>query len=84
ETLTKSFGEVQSVLDLNRRLIQQANDNHRSKIPRNLATNVELIRELMPIFLKSSAFTPISLRVSPTLSNSGDMWPEMPPRGLNP
>ncbi|GFP95841.1 protein early flowering 4, partial [Phtheirospermum japonicum] len=46
ETLTKSFREVQSVLDLNRRLIQQANDNHRSKIPRNLATNVELIREI--------------------------------------
>ncbi|GFP80596.1 protein early flowering 4 [Phtheirospermum japonicum] len=46
ETLTKSFREVQSVLDLNRRLIQQANDNHRSKIPRNLAMNVELIREI--------------------------------------
>ncbi|GFP80255.1 protein early flowering 4, partial [Phtheirospermum japonicum] len=46
ETLTKSFREVQSVLDLNRRLIQQANDNHRSKIPRNLDMNVELIREI--------------------------------------
>ncbi|GFQ06234.1 protein early flowering 4, partial [Phtheirospermum japonicum] len=45
-TLTKRFREVQSVLDLNRRLIQQANDNHRSKIPRNPATNVELIREI--------------------------------------
>ncbi|GFQ06950.1 protein early flowering 4, partial [Phtheirospermum japonicum] len=46
ETLTKSFREVQSVLDLNRRLIQQANENHRSKIPRNLATSVELFREI--------------------------------------
>ncbi|KAL3649147.1 hypothetical protein CASFOL_005550 [Castilleja foliolosa] len=46
ETLTKSFREVQSVLDHNRRLIQQVNDNHRSKTPRNLAMNVELIREI--------------------------------------
>ncbi|KAL3633598.1 hypothetical protein CASFOL_022360 [Castilleja foliolosa] len=46
ETLTKSYGEVQSVLDHNRRLIQQVNDNHRSKNPRNLAMNVELIREI--------------------------------------
>ncbi|KAL0454793.1 UNVERIFIED_CONTAM: protein EARLY FLOWERING 4 [Sesamum latifolium] len=33
EILSKSFKEVQSVLDHNRRLIQQVNDNHRSKIP---------------------------------------------------
>lgn len=46
ETLTKSFGEVQSVLDRNRRLIQQVNDNHRSKIPDNLAKNVALICEI--------------------------------------
>ncbi|GFP84294.1 protein early flowering 4, partial [Phtheirospermum japonicum] len=53
ETLTKSFREVQSVLDLNRRLIQQVNDNHRSKIPRNLATNVELIREINAKYFRS-------------------------------
>lgn len=46
ETLSKSFSEVQSVLDHNRRLIQQVNDNHRSKIPHNLAENVSLIREI--------------------------------------
>ncbi|GFQ07163.1 protein early flowering 4, partial [Phtheirospermum japonicum] len=46
ETITNCFREVQPVLDLNRRLIQQANDNHRSKIPRNLATNIEWIREI--------------------------------------
>ncbi|KAG8371499.1 hypothetical protein BUALT_Bualt13G0094000 [Buddleja alternifolia] len=46
ETLSKSFKEVQSVLDHNRRLIQQVNDNHRSKIPRNMTKNVELIREI--------------------------------------
>ncbi|KAK4483085.1 hypothetical protein RD792_010262 [Penstemon davidsonii] len=46
EILSKSFKEVQSVLDRNRRLIQQVNDNHQSMIPRNLAKNVELIREI--------------------------------------
>ncbi|KAL7081993.1 hypothetical protein ACP275_14G073200 [Erythranthe tilingii] len=46
EILSKSFAEVQSVLDRNRRLIRQVNDNHRSKIPHNLAVNVKLIREI--------------------------------------
>lgn len=46
ETLSKSFREVQSLLDRNRRLIQQVNDNHRSKIPHNLARNVDLICEI--------------------------------------
>ncbi|KAI3461658.1 hypothetical protein Pfo_018321 [Paulownia fortunei] len=46
ETLSKSFREVQLVLDHNRRLIQRANDNHRSRIPDNLAKNVDLIREI--------------------------------------
>ncbi|KAL7124742.1 hypothetical protein ABFS83_14G069600 [Erythranthe nasuta] len=46
ETLSKSFAEVQSVLDRNRRLIRQVNDNHRSKFPHNLAVNVKLIREI--------------------------------------
>ncbi|PIN25451.1 hypothetical protein CDL12_01802 [Handroanthus impetiginosus] len=46
ETLSKSIKEVQSVLDHNRCLIQQVNDNHRSKIPDNLAKNVDLIREI--------------------------------------
>lgn len=46
ETLSKSFREVQSLLDRNRRLIQQVNDNHRSKVPHNLARNVDLICEI--------------------------------------
>ncbi|KAH6765692.1 EARLY FLOWERING-like protein [Perilla frutescens var. hirtella] len=46
ETLSRSFREVQSVLDRNRRLIQQVNDNHRSKMPHNLAKNVDLISEI--------------------------------------
>lgn len=46
EALSKIFREVQSVLDHNRRLIQQVNENHRSKIPHNLAKNVHLICEI--------------------------------------
>lgn len=46
ETLSRSFGQVQSVLDQNRALIQQANDNHRSRVPDNLSKNVVLIRDI--------------------------------------
>ncbi|KAG5253815.1 protein ELF [Salix suchowensis] len=46
DTLSKSFKQVQSVLDHNRDLIQQVNSNHRSKIPDNLVKNVSLIREI--------------------------------------
>jgi hypothetical protein len=46
DTLSKSFKQVQSVLDHNRDLIQQVNANHQSKIPDNLVKNVSLIREI--------------------------------------
>ncbi|GFQ05522.1 protein early flowering 4, partial [Phtheirospermum japonicum] len=84
ETITKSFREVQPVLDLNRRLIQQANDKHRSKIPVTWPRTSNGFVKLKPILPNSSAFTPISPRVSPASSSSGDLWPEMSPRGLNP
>jgi len=45
-TLSDSFRRVQSVLDQNRVLIQQVNENHQSKIPDNLAKNVTLIQEI--------------------------------------
>ncbi|XP_027161650.1 protein EARLY FLOWERING 4-like [Coffea eugenioides] len=45
-TFTDSFQQVQSVLDRNRVLIQQVNDNHRSKIHDNLVKNVSLIQEI--------------------------------------
>lgn len=41
-----SFQQVQSVLDRNRVLIQQVNDNHQSKIHDNLVQNVSLINEI--------------------------------------
>ncbi|CAI9295891.1 unnamed protein product [Lactuca saligna] len=43
---TDSFREVQSVLDRNRALIQQVNENHRSKIHENMVKNVALIQEI--------------------------------------
>lgn len=46
EALSKNFRDVQSVLDQNRILIQQVNDNHQSKIHDNLVKNVALIREI--------------------------------------
>ncbi|KAI5675000.1 hypothetical protein M9H77_05950 [Catharanthus roseus] len=46
QTLSKSFKEVQSVLDQNRALIQQVNENHQSKIPDNMVKNVALIKEI--------------------------------------
>ncbi|XP_031264188.1 protein EARLY FLOWERING 4-like [Pistacia vera] len=45
-TFNHSFKQVQSVLDRNRVLIQQVNDNHQSKVPDNMAKNVALIQEL--------------------------------------
>ncbi|CAN4101044.1 unnamed protein product [Withania somnifera] len=46
EIITKCFREVQSLLDQNRVLIQQVNENHQSKLPDNLAKNVALIRDI--------------------------------------
>ncbi|XP_043724357.1 protein EARLY FLOWERING 4 [Telopea speciosissima] len=46
KTFSESFRKIQSVLDQNRLLIQQVNENHQSKIPDNLAKNVGLIREI--------------------------------------
>nr|GMD22288.1 protein EARLY FLOWERING 4-like [Ipomoea batatas] len=46
ETLSKSFRDVQTVLDQNRNLIQQVNENHQSKLPDNISRNVDLIREI--------------------------------------
>lgn len=43
---TDSFRQVQSVLDRNRVLIQQVNENHQSKIHENMVKNVALIQEI--------------------------------------
>ncbi|XP_050210122.1 protein EARLY FLOWERING 4 [Mercurialis annua] len=41
-----TFRQVQSVLDRNRSLIQQVNENHQSRIADNMVKNVALIQEL--------------------------------------
>ena len=46
QTFQKSFVQVQDILDQNRLLINEINQNHESKIPDNLNRNVGLIREL--------------------------------------
>lgn len=46
QTFQKSFVEVQDILDQNRVLISEINQNHETKIPDNLSRNVGLIREL--------------------------------------
>lgn len=46
QTFRKSFGQVQDILDQNRLLINEINQNHESKVPDNLTRNVGLIKEL--------------------------------------
>lgn len=46
QTFHKSFVQVQSILDQNRVLISEINQNHESRAPDSLTRNVGLIREL--------------------------------------
>ncbi|XP_020256800.1 protein ELF4-LIKE 4-like [Asparagus officinalis] len=46
QSFHKNFVQVQSILDKNRLLINEINQNHDSKVPDNLSRNVGLIREL--------------------------------------
>ncbi|KAK2358614.1 protein ELF4-LIKE [Trifolium repens] len=46
QTFQKSFVQVQNILDQNRVLINEINQNHESKVPDNLSRNVGLIKEL--------------------------------------
>ncbi|XP_068315386.1 protein EARLY FLOWERING 4-like [Pyrus communis] len=46
DQFNRRFSEVQSLLDRNRSLIQQVNDNHRSRVADNMVKNVALIQEI--------------------------------------
>eukprot|EP00249_Psilotum_nudum_P010525 c22588_g1_i2 orf=224-667(+) len=46
QTIQKCFTQTQTVLDQNRILIKEINQNQESKMPENLSRNVPLIREL--------------------------------------
>lgn len=80
ETLSKSFNDVQSVLDHNRVLIKQVNENHQSKVPDNLVKNVALIQEIngniskvMGIYSDLSVnFSSIVQQRRPLSKSSGD------------
>ncbi|KAI4355445.1 hypothetical protein L6164_004220 [Bauhinia variegata] len=46
QTFQKNLLQAQDILDQNRLLINEINQNHESKMPDNLSRNVGLIREL--------------------------------------
>ncbi|KAB1217738.1 Protein EARLY FLOWERING 4 [Morella rubra] len=46
DALNQRFRQVQIVLDRNRALIQQVNENHQSRIADNMVKNVALIQEI--------------------------------------
>ncbi|CAA2974597.1 Hypothetical predicted protein [Olea europaea subsp. europaea] len=46
QTFQNSLVQVQDILEQNRLLINEINQNHESKIPEKLSRNVGLIREL--------------------------------------
>ncbi|MBA0571435.1 hypothetical protein Golob_005010 [Gossypium lobatum] len=71
-TLDKNFKHVQSVLDRNRMLIQQVNDNHQSKNPDNMVKNVALIQELNGNISKVvSLYSDMSSNFSTSFHNNG-------------
>ncbi|KAK4746927.1 hypothetical protein SAY87_025964 [Trapa incisa] len=46
EIFSRNYSRAQTVLDRNRVLIQQVNENHQSRIPDNMVKNVALINEI--------------------------------------
>ncbi|URE28444.1 Early flowering [Musa troglodytarum] len=62
QSLQKSFLQVQSILDQNRLLINEINQNHESKIPENLNNNIQrvvgLYDDLSLSFSKSMETSP--------------------------
>ncbi|KAI3906617.1 hypothetical protein MKW98_009525 [Papaver atlanticum] len=75
KTISKSFQQVQAILDQNRILIQQVNENHQSKISQNLAKNVALIRDINTNISKvASIYTELSTNFSGFFhQNRGEM-----------
>lgn len=68
-TLSKSFMQVQTVLDNNRLLIERVNENHLSKIPDKMSKNVALIREVNENISKAvSIYSDLSANLSNIVS----------------
>ncbi|KAL6980705.1 hypothetical protein U1Q18_022341 [Sarracenia purpurea var. burkii] len=67
------FRHVQSILDQNRALIQQVNENHQSKIHDNLVKNVALIQEINPnIWKVVSLYVDLSVNFSSMFHQGND------------
>ncbi|KAL2973622.1 hypothetical protein AAZX31_14G057400 [Glycine max] len=60
EAFNESLSEVPSVLDRNRLLIEQVNENQHSRLRDNMVTNVSLIRSSAATSPRLSLSTPIS------------------------
>ena len=73
QSFQKSFVQVQSILDQNRLLINQINQNHESKIPDNLSRNVGLIRELNNNIRRVvDLYADLSISFSKSMESSSD------------
>ncbi|KAK2998703.1 hypothetical protein RJ639_023253 [Escallonia herrerae] len=65
EMLISGFRDVLPVLDRNRALIQQVNENHMSKIPDNLVNNITIIREINSNIAKvRSLYSDLSVNIT--------------------
>ncbi|KAK4756900.1 hypothetical protein SAY87_007027 [Trapa incisa] len=88
QTFQKSFVQVQHILDQNRLLINEINQNHESRVPDSLTRNVGLIRELNNNIRKvvdlyadlSSSFTK-SMEASSSEGDSNSNRPDGKPAG---
>ncbi|KAF5770155.1 putative protein EARLY FLOWERING 4 [Helianthus annuus] len=68
-TFTDSFREVQSVLERNRVLSQQVNENHRSKNHESMVSNVALIQDVSKIVVM---YADLSVNFSTVFHQRGD------------
>ncbi|KAD6455097.1 hypothetical protein E3N88_09803 [Mikania micrantha] len=73
QTFQKSFVQVENILDQNRVLINEINQNQESKIPDNLSRNVGLIRELNNNIRKVvNLYSDLSSNFSKSMDVEGD------------
>ncbi|KAL4318454.1 hypothetical protein GQ457_18G001560 [Hibiscus cannabinus] len=72
QTFQRSFVQVQDILDQNRLLINEINQNHESNTPDNLTRNVGLIRELNNNIRRVvGLYTDLSSSFTKTMAGSG-------------
>lgn len=81
QSFHRSFVEVQTILDQNRLLIHEINQNQERRAPVDLSRNVGLIREL-----NDNIWRVVDLYsgLSSSFSSSGDASPESAPSAATP